>query len=750
MSRLLTALRQHGLRLLLSISIVLGFVLHAISTSPSHFSWDFIHNVERDLYDLRLNFTLAHTLDERIIIVDIDEKSLAEIGRWPWNRQVMAQLVDRLFDTYQIDLLGIDIAFPEPDHSSGLQQLEQLAVGSLQNDTEFLAVLNNLRPLLNYDSIFANSLRDRRVILGFSFATLESRMKNVQAGQLPPPMLTAEEVKTLQLRYEVASGYIANLALFQNEALDSGHFNSTPDNDGVVRRIPMLHGYEGALYESLTLAMARVLLGEPFIELGLKTGGGGYRNLEYLKLGSRIIPVDSYIRTLIPFHGQQGSFHYLSASDIINGTLDNPDLLKNKIVLIGTTAQGLLDLRATPVAPVFPGVEIHANLLAGLLDNTLLDNPAYVKGMELVILVLVGSLLTLLIPLLSPLWATLSTLLLTVAVITLNLLIWQELYLVLPLAATLLMILALFLFSMSYGYFIESNSKRSITRLFGQYVPPELVDEMSHDPSSFSMQGESREMTVLFSDVRGFTTISEGLNPAELSELMNEFLTPMTAIIHEQRGTIDKYMGDAIMAFWGAPIRDAQHARHALDAAIQMVQTLADMQPRFQARGWPEIKVGVGLNSGTMSVGNMGSQFRIAYTVMGDAVNLGSRLEGLTKQYGVQIIVSETTAAAVPEYVFRELDRVRVKGKALPVAIYEPLGLREQLASQLVAELVDYETALTHYRAQRWQQACDALEQLREQVPERVLYSIYLERVDYFMHNPPGEDWDGVYTFTTK
>ncbi|OUD14695.1 adenylate/guanylate cyclase domain-containing protein [Thioflexithrix psekupsensis] len=743
-------MRRYLMRWFLGSSIIVFFMLHVMSPPSSLFSWQFIHNLERDLYDLRLNVAAASVVDDRVIIVDIDEKSLAEIGRWPWNRQILSQLVDRLFIDYEIDLLGLDIAFPEADNSSGWSQLEVLANTLLKDQDGFLAQLPEIKKQLDYDQQFADSLHHRRVVLGFSFATLESRMENVQAGLLPEPLLTAEEVRLLPLKYESANGYIANLPLLQANALGAGHFNVSPDVDGVVRRVPMLQAYQGDLYESLSLAMARVILGEPTIELGLEKGSGGYHRLEFLQLGARKIPVDAYLRTLIPFRGPQGSFPYLSASDVLKQRVSDPQLLKDKIVLLGTTAQGLLDLRTTPVATVYPGVEIHANLLAGILDHQLMDQPAYIVGMEWIILVLSGVLLLFLLSLLSPLWATVNTVLLVTGIVWFNVMVWEQLNLVLPLAATLLMILSLFLFSMSYGYFIESSHKRAMAHLFGQYVPPELVDEMSRDPSSFNMRGENRDMTVLFSDVRGFTTISEGLEPQELSELMNEFLTPMTRIIHEQRGTIDKYMGDAIMAFWGAPLRDEKHARHALDAAMGMVQTLEAMQPQFKARGWPEIKVGVGLNSGPMNVGNMGSQFRIAYTVMGDAVNLGSRLEGLTKQYGVQIIASETTVAAVPEYAFRELDRVRVKGKDLPVVIYEPLGARDHLTESVISELVLYETALTHYREQHWELARQLLLQLREQSPERLLYSIYLERIDYFSHNPPGEDWDGVYTFTTK
>jgi adenylate cyclase len=257
-------------------------------------------------------------------------------------------------------------------------------------------------------------------------------------------------------------------------------------------------------------------------------------------------------------------------------------------------------------------------------------------------------------------------------------------------------------------------------------------------------------MTVLFSDVRGFTTISEGLSPTQLTELMNEFLTPMTKVIHKHRGTIDKYMGDAIMAFWGAPLSDPLHARHALLAAMEMVAQLHALEDHFKAKGWPPIKIGVGLNTGEMTVGNMGSEFRLAYTVMGDAVNLGSRLEGLTKEYGVHIIVSEFTRAAVSDFVYRELDCVRVKGKDRPVKIYEPLGLAADLAPADLQELAQYAEALRLYQAQNWLLASDEFARLQRQYSERKLYPLYARRAVYFNQNPPGADWDGSYTFLTK
>ena len=312
------------------------------------------------------------------------------------------------------------------------------------------------------------------------------------------------------------------------------------------------------------------------------------------------------------------------------------------------------------------------------------------------------------------------------------------------------MIAMLFALNMSYGFFVESRAKRQITGLFGQYVPPELVDEMSRDPESFSMEGESRELSVLFTDVRGFTTISEGLDPKQLSRLMNEFLTPLTREIYKHRGTIDKYMGDCIMAFWGAPLEDPQHARSAVLTGLEMHKVLDELQPHFKKMGWPPIHIGVGVNSGRMSVGNMGSEIRLAYTVMGDAVNLASRLEGLTKEYGVNMIVGEATRAEVADVMFRELDRVKVKGKDEPVAIFEPIGPTLATDKRVQDELRLWGQVLKLYRARDWDMAELQLLNLQKVNAASALYKLFLGRIALFRREPPEQGWDGSWKFETK
>ncbi len=747
LKNLLLSIKRHALRSVFSLCVLLFFVAHA----GKIWEWSFIEELEMKAYDARLEITMPKGIDNRVVILDIDEKSLSEMGRWPWNRKIISQLFDNLFDKYHIDVLGIDVVFAEADESSGLKKLEELGRNNLKHLPQFQETLNNLRNTLDYDARLAESMRNRRIVLGYTFTNSLETLQDAEIGKLPNPVITKEQLADVNLSRIEANGVVANLPLFQLSASSAGHFNSSTDSDGIVRRVPMLYGYKDQLYESLSLAVTRVALGMPPIEMNVQQTKDGYLSLESLLLQNRKIPVDRYIQALVPYRGKHHSFTYISATDVFQGKVANPELLNNKIVLLGTTAQGLLDLRATPVESIYPGVEIHANLIAGILDGRIMDNPAYIQGMEVSLLLGIGLVMITFLPLFSPLTATLGTALVLGGVVWLNLAIWVKLSLVLPLASTLLLILSLFLFNMSYGYFVESTGKRHLTKLFGQYIPPELVDEMSKNlGNDFSMEGESREMTVLFSDVRGFTTISEGLNPKELSALMNEFLTPMTRIIHEHRGTIDKYMGDAIMAFWGAPLHDAAHAEHALEAGLAMIERLHEMQPIFKEKGWPEIKIGVGLNTGSMSVGNMGSEFRMAYTVLGDAVNLGSRLEGITKQYGVQLIVSETTKNAAPNFVYRHLDCVRVKGKDRPVAIFEPLGRELQVSLEDLNELAAYHNALEDYRRQQWRKAKAQFAQLQAQYPKRLLYKIYAERVDYFIENPPGLEWDGVYTFTTK
>ncbi|MBU3735448.1 MAG: adenylate/guanylate cyclase domain-containing protein, partial [Methylobacterium sp.] len=546
------------------------FLIHTAGVYP----FGLLQRLENFAYDFRLNLMMPATQDQRIVILDIDEKSLKEEGRWPWGRNKLATMIDKLFDQHKIKVLGFDVVFAENDESSGLKRIEEIGETHFKSDSRFQSVLEEIRPALDYDQVFADSLKNRPVVLGFYFRRGKDNQGSV--GVLPPPSFKAGAFAGKKIDFIVSTGYGANLPALQKNATAAGHFDPLVDEDGISRRVPLIEQYQGAYYEALSVAVARVALGVPKLQAGFVTGfgvGKNYSGLEWLSMGERRIPVDAEVAALIPYRGKRGSFPYISASDVLRDRVPQ-GLLENAIVLVGTTAPGLMDLRATPVESVYPGVEVHANMIAGILDQNIKDRPPYTLGAEFVMLTLSGLLMAFLLPRLTPLWATALTLGMLSVSFLFNLLMWQSSNLVLPIAPLMMLIILIFVLNMSYGFFVESRGKRQLAGLFGQYVPPELVDEMAKDPEAFSLEGENRELTVLFSDVRGFTTISEGLEPKELTQLMNEYLTPMTHVIQNHRGTIDKYMGDAIMAFWGAPLEDPQHARHALQAAMDMFRSL--------------------------------------------------------------------------------------------------------------------------------------------------------------------------------
>jgi adenylate cyclase len=710
-----------------------------------------ITRLDNIIYDTRLALTMPGGVDPRVVILDIDERSLDKnvLGRWPWRRDKIAGLLKKLFDEYGVAIVGFDVVFAEPDESSGLPVLDKLAGSELKNVGQFQSALKALRPGLDYDGILADTLKGRPVVLGYYFNSDENA---VQSGAIPEPVLTEGAFQGRNIRFTTWRGYGGNLSEFQANAANAGHFNPLVDPDGVSRRVPMLAEFHGAYYEALSLAIIRVLAGYPKVEPGFssaRSSGSGYSGLEWLKAGPVTIPVDDAVSALIPYRGKRGSFKYISFADIYSGNVPK-EALSGKIALVGTSAPGLLDLRSTPVGSVYPGVEIHANMITAMLDNNFKHKPPYMLGTEVILLLIGGISLSLLVPLLSPLKSTLVSLLAILLITGLNVVVWTKGGLVLPLASSLLMVAGLFAFNMSWGYFVESRSKRQFTELFGQYVPPELVDKMAEDPEKYSMEGKSEELTVLFSDIVGFTSISESLTPKELSQFINDYLTAMSLVIRNNRGTLDKYIGDAIMAFWGAPVADPEHARQAVITAMAMQAELDQLRAQMRERGWPDIRIGVGVNTGSMSVGDMGSKLRKAYTVMGDAVNLSSRLEGLTRVYGVGILVGPNTRQVVKDVVFREIDRVRVKGKDEPVAIFEPIGMEGEVDQKVADEFKLWHRALKAYRAQNWDEAEMNLLNAQRMSPQCKLYQLYFERIQQCRVEPPGPDWDGVTSFKTK
>jgi adenylate cyclase len=697
-------------------------------------------------YDARVRLFLPRTRDPRIVIVDIDEKSLSAEGHWPWQRDKLALMLHQLFARYGVRVVAFDLAFPEPDTNASLPVLEAAASGDLRDDAAFQAFLQRVRPSLDYDRTFAEEIQEHPVVLGFLVSAQTQR-----SGILPRPAFPMSALANAEYRYFTGPGYSGNIAPLQAAATAAGHLYQALDLDGVTRSVPMFMQVGNDFFEALSLAVLRVYLGNAPIKLESTIVDSGGRKLGWMRfvdVGDTVrIPLDERMAALVPFRAPH-SYRYVSATDVIRGAL-GADELKDRIVLVGTSARGLVDVRATPAQEDLPGVEIHASLISGALDNAMKSRPAETLAIAVLTILLVGLPLVVLLPRLSALGATLATAVVLALLLGVNAWAWQARNLVLPLAGPLVMLVGLYFLDVVWGFFAETRHLQLMTNLFGTYVPKEIVAEMAEHPDEYSMHGQSLDMTVLFADIRNFTSIAETRTPQDLKDLINAYFTRMTICIQDKRGTVDKYVGDAIMAFWGAPVRDAEHARRALECSLEMQKALRELDPLFATKGWPTLRIGVGLNCGTMSVGDMGSQFRRSYTVMGDAVNLASRLEGLTKEYGVGILVSENIVRAVQQFVYREVDKVRVKGKQQAVAIYEPVGGRGEIGGDTLAEIDRFHQALAHFRGQRWDEADALLEALAAAAPEVKLYRLYRERIVHFRASPPGVDWDGVFGFAT-
>lgn len=745
-------MNRSALRTLLAAVLLLLALGHAATL----WRMPLLERLDAIFYDTRLRLTQPGGVDQRIAIIDIDERSLGELGRWPWPRDRLAALVEQLFAHYRIGLLGFDVVFAEADDSAGLPVLKQLASGELKSDAAFQSALARLQPSLDRDRTLAKALAGRPVVLGYYFSNDEH---SVASGALPAPALAAGALPTGADGTGLVAvthwpGHGANLPQLQAAAGRAGHFNTIADDDGIVRRTPLLAEFGGNYYEALSLAMLRTMLGSPPIVPGIVHAGEGYAGLEWLDLptaqGTLRLPVDANVAALIPYRGAERSFSYYAAADVLAGRLP-ADVLRGRIVLLGTTAPGLVDMRSTPMGGAYPGVEVHANLLAGMLDGQLHQVPPYAPGAESLAVLLAGVLLLYFLPRLSPARGSLLTLLLLLSLLGANVAAWQWGRLALPLAAPLLLVIVLYGFYSAWGYFVEAQARRRFADLFGQYVPPQLVERMALDPASYSMEGQSAELTVLFADIRAFTRIAEALPAKELARLMNVYLGAMTAIIRDHWGTLDKYIGDAIMAFWGAPMADAEHAKRCVTAALAMRDALPALNAQFASQDWPQLEIGIGINSGTMVVGDMGSSVRKAYTVIGDAVNLASRLESLAPRYGAAIVVGAATRQAAGDaFVWRELDSVRVKGKDLAVTIFEPLGLAGQVAADELARLASWHEALQLYRRGDWLRAQVLLDNLQAAMPECYLYRLFAERLAALLQAPPAAGWDGISTYDYK
>ena len=722
-------------RWLVGVIIVALFAVPPILEIPRA---AFLDKLEAIAYDIRLKLTQSRETDPQVVIIDIDERTMQREGRFPWSRYKMALLTAQLFEHFHVRALGFDILFSEPDNSGGMGALEELADDLLKNDRAYRAALEYLRPRLDYDKQFAGALASAPTVLAFSF-TPEPQ----EVGVLPAPLFTTRDLGGNRIPIDSQAGYVSNLAVLERAATDAGHIDPLFDPDNVMRKAPLLKEYKGAYYGTLSLALARIAVDAKKIVPHFDSN----HDLDALDVGGLVLPVSKEGNALVPYRGPKQQFRYISATDVLDGTAPQ-ELLEGTIAIVGTSAKGLADLRATPMGPDFPGVEIHANLLSGMLNGDLKSVPAGVSQTEGFIMLIAGALAIFAVPWRRPVLSLVGIIVVTALVVTLNLWFWQKQAAVLPIAATLAMMLILLLHNLLTGFLRESRAIQQLSAMFGEYVPPERVAQMRESGERFTLEGESREMTVLFSDVRDFTALSESLPPQELSAMMGAYLTALTEVIHASHGTVDKYIGDAVMAFWGAPLESATHARDGVATALAMQERMRGVRVEFRDRGWPEFHIGVGLNTGPMNVGDMGSRFRKAYTVLGDAVNLASRLEALTKLYGVPILVGDATRRAAPEFSYREIDRVRVKGRAQALTIYEPLGAALDDAGR--ARLARWHEALALYRAREFASAAKMFAAFAAEAPGVRLYTLFQERSEAYVEAILPTDWDGAANYATK
>lgn len=678
--------------------VALGLTALALLHSLGWWQLPSLLRLEARLYDLRLVLNMPHSLDERIVIVDVDERSLAELGRWPWPRHQLAALVDELVQRQQVASLGLDMVLAEPEHGDGPDPLAQAIAG-------------------------------RPVVLGHYFT---SDQHGHRSGQLPPPLPDLAPWPGL-LEW---NGYGASTAELAQAARAAGFFNAVSDLDGLLRSSPTLIAFDGGLYESMALAMLR--LADTHQRLRLERAAPGSAQAQAVELigpDRRLrIPMDRSGTTRIGYRGpggpSGGSFRYVSASDVLAQRLPAASL-QGRYVLLGFSSPGLMDLRATPAGVAYPGVEIHANLMSAALDGRTIARPAWAADADVLLLLLVGLLLVLVQPRLGPLQALAFSASLLSALVLLNFWLFLGPGLELPLANLLFLVVVSAVANAALGFLLENRVRRRLTRQFASYVPPELVRRMLETPEQYNMLARTQELTVMFCDLRGFTSLAESSSPKELQELLADVLGRLSQIVHTHHGTIDKYIGDCIMAFWGAPVTDPEHARHAVDAALAIRTELRHINQRRQAAGQTPLAIGIGLNTGHMLVGNMGSPLRRTYTVIGDAVNLAARLENLTAAYGTDLLVTQATREHCGDaaYLWQEIDQVRVRGRQGHTRLHTVRGRTPELNPALQAELALWQQALDRWRAGDLQAYADCLERLAAESTCPALYQRLAQRL---------------------
>lgn len=732
------------------VLVVILFKIPVMSTMIAHLNY-FIYDHIVSLY--------PHAYKEvnRVIIIDIDDESLAKEGRWPWPRNKLARLLSILQDSGVV-VAGMDIIMssPEINYATGLKnKLKVMSSISAFNhpNTQInpLALeqmLDKIAPEVDNDQALAHILKNFDVTLGFLFHNLYG----LRVGTLPNPLTNSKGqlINPKDFNAQYFKGYNASLDLLMKASGYGGFVTNIPDSDGIIRQGLLLGSINGKVYPSLSLMTAMRFLLADHVELKMRNTSRG-PELYGLDVAGTFIPTNDSGQVLIPFWGGPYTLPYLSATDVLHGKFHVDDLT-GSIALLGSSAIMLNDLHPTPVAPVFPGVEVVGNIIAGIIGQQVSNHYDWHTTRGMSIIAGLGILSSLFIPFLNIFMLIITSILLCAGIIAVCVLVFFSKNLFIPVGCLLTIVILQAMVNYSYEFFSEKRQKFKIRQLFGQYVPESYVDVLINSPGASSMEGQIRHLSVLFCDIRNFTETSENLSAANVKRLLNTFFDPVTEIIFNHQGTIDKYVGDMMNAFWGAPvpIENNGHVRQALCSALSIVKTLPSINEQMAEKGLPNLRIGIGIGSGLMNVGDMGSKFRRAYTVIGDNVNLASRLESLTKYYDVNILVNNSTRKNQEEFLWRIIDKVAVKGRKKTVTIYEPLGFLNEMTQELIEEIERYHKALDSYYEQYWDKASSLFTQLQEAFPNTYLYKLYLERINKYKINPPLADWDGVFIHTNK
>ena len=718
------------------------------------------------LYDAKVQYLPPWPRSvSNIQIVDIDEASLHEIGRMPWDRNQFVQLTTKLAEAGAV-LVVYDVLFSEPQPNAALTALQSWPQQSTLSNAQRQSLLNYAAGL-DPDLQFATAMQSVEVVLAnvlHRHGSLRTGLLYPQMHQNPSGQTTQPGPQSVQQQrpagatpFEPFSGFAAPIPVLANAASGQGFINAEADADGFIRRVALVHELDKQLYPSLALEAFRVYsLVEQLQPAWLQQADHAY--LQGVQIGNSLIRTDQQGRILIPYRGGARHYPYSSAADVLLDRIDDKRF-DQAVVFVGTSATGLADLQATPTSLTFPGVEIHATVFDGLMaPDRLPYRPDWWAGAMLLQLLMLGVFCWWLFPRLGPLSSVAAALLLMLLAVAVNLWLWRVQVLDLPLLNLLLLVVLLSVYYISYGFVRETRRRKQINAVFDQYLPPAHIQRLLDDPGSVSLAGEKKQLSVLFCDIRSFTAISEQMSAQELKLWLNQYFSVMTQAIQTHDGTIDKYVGDMVMAFWGAPLAEPAHASKSIQAAFAMLHALELLNQQYQAAGKPVAHIGIGIHTGEMNVGDMGSDFRRSYTVIGDAVNLGSRLEGLTKFYGVPLLVSEDTKAEASELAYLLVDKVRVKGKQIPIRIYLPLepGIKEPLLSHCQA----FERAVEAYIQQDFIQARAQLLTLQAALAGNTgqsmlpfiagLIVLYLQRINTFLLQSPAPDWDGSYSHVSK